>query len=96
MISDRINEQSTWRELTEGNKIYEAATSRQFKTGEWRTQAPVHNKEKCKECYLCVPVCPDVSILVEEDGGIAFDMEHCKGCGICSKVCPFDAIRMEA
>lgn len=96
MISDKINESSPWYELTEGNKIYEAATSRQFKTGEWRTQEPVHDAAKCKECYLCVPVCPDMSILVEEDGNIAFDMEHCKGCGICAKVCPFDAIRMEA
>lgn len=96
MISDRINENSPWYDLTEGNKIYEAATSRQFNTGEWRTQEPVHDIQKCKECYLCVPVCPDMSILVEEDGNIAFDMDHCKGCGICAKVCPFDAIRMEA
>lgn len=95
MISDRINEQSTWQELTEGNKVYEAATAREFKTGEWRTQAPVHDSEKCKECYLCVPACPDISILVQENGSIAFDMDHCKGCGICSKVCPFDAIKME-
>ena len=34
MISDRINEQSTWQELTEGNKVYEAATAREFKTGD--------------------------------------------------------------
>lgn len=76
MISDRINENSPWYDLTEGNKIYEAATSRQFNTGEWRTQEPVHDIQKCKECYLCVPVCPDMSILVEEDGNIAFDMDH--------------------
>lgn len=95
MISDRINEQSSWRDLTEGNKIYEPATSMQFNTGEWRTQAPVHDEAKCKQCYLCVPVCPDLSISVGDNDKIVFDMDHCKGCGICSKVCPFDAIRME-
>ena len=86
---------SPWEDITEGNKLFEAATSREFKTGEWRTQTPVHDKTKCKECYLCVPVCPDMSIQVAEDESIVFDMEHCKGCGICSKVCPFDAIKME-
>ena len=95
MISDRINEMSPWEDITEGNKLFEAATSREFKTGEWRTQTPVHDKTKCKECYLCVPVCPDMSIQVAEDESIVFDLEHCKGCGICSKVCPFDAIKME-
>ena len=95
MISDRINERSPWQDITEGNKLYEAATSYEFKTGEWRTQSPVHDVDACRECYLCVPVCPDMSILVNEDESISFDMDHCKGCGICAKVCPFDAIRME-
>ena len=36
-IHDRINEQSPWQDITEGNKVFEAATSREFCTGEWRT-----------------------------------------------------------
>lgn len=95
MISDRINESSPWQDITEGNKIFEAATSREFNTGEWRTQVPVHDEEKCRECFLCVPVCPDMSILVKDGEHVVFDMNHCKGCGICAKVCPFDAIKME-
>lgn len=95
MISDRINEKSPWQDITEGNKLFEAATSREFKTGEWRTQKPIHDPEKCRDCYLCVPVCPDMSIIVNSDEKIEFDMDHCKGCGICAKVCPFDAIKME-
>ena len=59
------------------------------------TQKPVHDPEKCRDCYLCVPVCPDMSIIVNSDEKIEFDMDHCKGCGICAKVCPFDAIKME-
>ncbi len=95
MISDKINENSPWQDLTEGNKLFEAATSREFKTGEWRTQRPVHDAEKCRDCFLCVPVCPDMSILVTKEEKIEFDMDHCKGCGICAKVCPFNAISME-
>lgn len=95
MIGNRINENSPWQDLTEGNKLFEAATSREFKTGEWRTQHPVHDTEKCRDCFLCVPVCPDMSILVTKEEKIEFDMDHCKGCGICAKVCPFNAISME-
>lgn len=95
MISDRINEKSPWKDITEGNKLFESATSFEFQTGEWRTQIPVHSVEKCKDCFLCVPVCPDMSILVVDGEKIEFDMDHCKGCGICAKVCPFDAIVME-
>ena len=61
----KINEKSTYDELTEGLHMYAAATSKQFNTGEWRTNTPVFNEEKCKQCLLCVPVCPDSSIPVE-------------------------------
>ena len=56
-IYDRINEQSPWQDITEGNKIFEAATSKDFCTGEWRTATPVWSQEKCKQCLLCTPVC---------------------------------------
>ena len=50
MIQDRINERSPWQDITEGNKIYEPATSREFNTGEWRTATPIFDKEKCRQC----------------------------------------------
>ena len=95
MIQDRINERSPWQDITEGNKIYEPATSREFNTGEWRTATPIFDKEKCRQCLLCAPVCPDSSIPVAEGKRGEFDYDHCKGCGICAKVCPFDAIEMK-
>ena len=49
MIQDRINERSPWQDITEGNKIYEPATSREFNTGEWRTATPIFDKEKCRQ-----------------------------------------------
>ena len=33
MMSKDINERSPWQDITEGNQIYEAATSRAFCTG---------------------------------------------------------------
>ena len=95
MISDRINENSPWQDITEGNKIFEAATSREFCTGEWRTSTPVWDREKCKQCLLCTPTCPDSSIPVKDKLRGEFDYDHCKGCGICAKVCPFGAISMQ-
>ena len=91
----KINEQSPWQEITEGNKIFEPATSRAFNTGEWRTATPVWYSEKCKQCLLCTPVCPDSLIPVIEGKRTDFDYNHCKGCGICAKVCPFGAIDMQ-
>ena len=93
-IYDRINEQSPWQDITEGNKIFEAATSKDFCTGEWRTATPVWSQEKCKQCLLCTPVCPDSSIPVTAGKREDFDYDHCKGCGICARVCPFGAIKI--
>jgi pyruvate ferredoxin oxidoreductase delta subunit len=93
-ISERINELSPWQDITEGNKVFEPATSKEFCTGEWRTATPVWAEDKCKQCLLCTPVCPDMSIPVRTGKRTEFDYDHCKGCGICAKVCPFGAIKM--
>lgn len=66
MIGEKINENSPWQDITEGNKIFQGATSREFCTGEWRTSTPVWDREKCKQCLLCTPVCPDSSIPVKD------------------------------
>ena len=91
---NKINETTPHQGLTEGLHMYAAATSKQFKTGEWRTNTPVFYEEKCKQCLLCVPVCPDSSIPVVDCKRTDFDYDHCKGCGICVKACPFGAIEM--
>lgn len=92
--ASEITEKSKWQDLTEGLQIYEPGTARQFCTGEWRTQTPVMKWEKCKQCMLCVPYCPDSSIPVKNNKREDFDYDHCKGCGICAKACPFGAIEM--
>lgn len=91
----KINEQSPYTDLTEGLQLYGAGTSKQFCTGEWRTNTPILNADKCRQCLLCAPVCPDACIPVLNGERQAFDYYHCKGCGICARVCPFDAIEMK-
>ena len=91
----RINENSPYTDLTEGLQLYAGGTSRLFKTGEWRTNTPVLDPDKCRQCLLCAPVCPDSSIPVKNGKRLDFDYDHCKGCVICAKACPFGAITMK-
>ena len=83
-----------WQDLTLGCTIVGRGTSESFNTGEWRTDTPLFILEKCKQCLLCAPACPDSAIPVENGKRGEFDLDHCKGCGICEKACPFDAIKM--
>lgn len=90
-----INEQSTWQEMTPGGEIYEGGTARLTLTGQWRSDVPVWEMDKCRQCLLCALYCPDSSIPVQDGARLDFDFDHCKGCGICMTACPFQAIRME-
>ena len=88
-----INEHISWHDITPGGSIYEPATTAEVNTGDWRTNIPTYVAEKCKQCLLCVPVCPDMAIPVNAEGKREdFNYFFCKGCGICYKVCPFGAI----
>ena len=92
-----IDKNTPIEDLTIGGDIYQAGNAREFKTGDWRSSRPVYLSDKCKQCGLCFPVCPDNAIPVSKEtlkrGD--FNYDYCKGCGICSKVCPFGAIEMK-
>ena len=88
----QINEQVTWRDITPGGEIREGGTADLVDTGSWRTMIPAYVAANCKQCLLCVPVCPDSSIPIKDGKRLDFDYMHCKGCGVCYKVCPFKAI----
>ena len=91
-----INTSTPMEKMTPGGDIYEAGNAREFKTGDWRSACPVWIEEKCTQCGLCFPVCPDDAIPVGEDQKRTnFNYDYCKGCGICAKVCPFGAIEMK-
>ncbi|MBO5489618.1 MAG: 4Fe-4S binding protein [Eubacterium sp.] len=91
----KINESTPHEELTEGLMVFNGATSKLFRTGEWRTNTPIFKADLCKQCLLCAPVCPDSCIPVKDGKRLEFDYDHCKGCGICEKACPFHAIEMK-
>ncbi|MEA1992988.1 MAG: pyruvate synthase subunit PorD [Euryarchaeota archaeon] len=73
------------------NKV--PGSSKNYKTGSWRTLKPEIDREKCKKCWICYKYCPE-GCIAKKDNGPAFDYDYCKGCGICAEECPFDAIKM--
>lgn len=62
------------------------------KTGTWRDQRPVLDKNKCKKCLRCWIFCPEGAIIREDGDTVRIDYEYCKGCGVCVKECLFKAI----
>ena len=87
----------TWQQMTHGSHVFKPGNAEEFLTGDWRTDKPVWIEEKCKQCLLCAPVCPDSSIPVNAEGKIeGMNYDFCKGCLVCKAVCPFDAIEQEA
>jgi len=90
----KITTNTPWQEVTPGGTIYEAGNATEFKTGDWRSIKPVWIEEKCTQCGMCFPVCPDDSIPVKDQKREDYDYDMCKGCGVCAQVCPFHAIEM--
>jgi len=88
-----MEEKKGWKTLPAGD-ILEAGTSRQFKTGNWRSAKPVHLPGKCIHCYFCWIACPDAAVRVKDGKFERIDYDYCKGCGICVKECPKAALKM--
>lgn len=85
----------TSHEIEEGGMIDVPKSSRNFKTGAWRTFKPVIDESKCIHCAQCVINCPESCIDITKDKkrGVV-NMDYCKGCAVCSKVCPVKCIKM--
>lgn len=57
------------------------------------------NEIYCKGCGICVSVCPQESIALDQDRltskgyhPVTLVSENCTGCGICAVVCPDAAL----
>jgi len=85
----------TWNEVPLGGVILEAGNAKEYKTGDWRSQRPVVDKEKCINCLTCFIFCPDSAIKVENGIMMGYDYDYCKGCGICANECPKKCIAMK-
>lgn len=96
MKKDEKQKKLTAKELPIGD-ILEAGTAKSFKTGDWRTERPIWNSQKCIHCMVCWISCPDSAIEVKDGKVTGINLDHCKGCGICAKECPakVQAITME-
>lgn len=72
--------------------IIAAGTSRLVQTGLWRTRRPVLDRSLCSRCHICLALCPEGAIDLDEEGFPVIDYRHCKGCLICAAQCPRHAI----
>lgn len=50
------------------------------------------DREKCTCCGLCIDICPDQAISMND--GVVIDPSKCTGCGSCANECPNEAISM--
>jgi len=77
-------------------------SSRENKTGSWRSFKPSVDAQKCVKCGTCQAVCPEPCITgVEREKKPQqrttplVDYDYCKGCGTCAALCPAKAITMK-
>jgi len=84
----------TWQDMRFGNIFTEPGSARRYKSGDWRSERPIVDKEKCNKCGLCWLYCPDAAMKALEDGYYEPDLYYCKGCGICAQICRREAITM--
>lgn len=76
----------------------EPGSTKNNKTGSWRTFAPKTDLEKCIGCGTCSRVCPEGIVEMKKQKGKNVpitDYDYCKGCGICAEECPVKCIKME-
>ena len=84
----------TWKDFNIGCIVTEPGSSREYRTGDWRSQKPTYNFTKCIKCGVCQIYCPEGCIQQNADGNFEANMYWCKGCGICTKECPTGVISM--
>ena len=84
----------SWEDLHLGAAIVTPGNAAELKTGDWRSEIPVLDEEKCIKCGICAVYCPEFCISEDSEGLFRSNPYYCKGCGICAQECPKEAISM--
>lgn len=92
----KIDALLSWKEMPLGAHVDRPGSTVDFKTGDWRSQRPILDREKCIYCGLCWIYCPEGCYrdMGPEEKYFQADLDYCKGCGICAHECPKGAIEM--
>ena len=83
------------KDMEKGAIVTEPGSAKQYRTGDWRSQRPVVNREDCTKCGLCFLFCPEGCVKQTKEGYFEPDLYYCKGCGICAEECPRKCIKMQ-
>jgi len=84
----------SWRELLAGCVVVEPGNAKSYRTGDWRSDRPIWNRDRCIKCGICFLFCPEGCVRQDRDGYFEADLYYCKGCGICACECWTQAITM--
>ena len=84
----------TWRDLEIGAIVTEAGNASQYQTGDWRSERPIFDTNKCIKCGICYIFCPEGCVGRNAEGYFEANLFYCKGCGICARECWPQAITM--
>lgn len=86
--------EKTSKDISVGFIVDKPGEAKTYRTGDWRSQKPVYDKDRCIQCGVCYAFCPDAAIKIGKDGYIEIDEFYCKGCGICAHECVTGAFTM--
>jgi pyruvate ferredoxin oxidoreductase delta subunit len=84
----------TWKDLEIGSIVAEPGNASQYQTGDWRSEIPIFDTNKCIKCGICYLFCPEGCVGQNAEGYFDADLFYCKGCGICARECWPKAITM--